>query len=772
VSDPTPATEVIGQASTEAAGDDTGSPTGGTPGLVFNLNALGWKAFQDLCGTILGANLGQTLSVFRPTRDAGRDFAFEGEWIRANGESLRGHFVVQCKFKSNGTFYPSDLDEDLPKIASLGASGRCESYILMTNGAMTATTDAELTDRVKACGVQHLFLAGGDRIDLWLREDPRLRALVPRVYGLGDLTQILDERRYRQAAALLATMREDISKFVVTAPYERALTALGDHGFVLLLGAPAAGKSMIAAALAAGSIDQWSCRPMKIEAPDAFVAAWNPDEGRQLLWVDDAFGATQYQHERSDEWNHVLPQVRAAVRHGTRVVMTSRDYIWQAARQDLKLSSFPPLETGQVVVDVHELTQDDKRSILYNHLRYGSQPRAFRTSVKPYLDEVSLIADFLPEVARRFGDPQFTRNVRPVAVSVVRFFERPVEHLQEVVGGLGRNEFAALTLIYMARGSRPSPVTPTSDELTAFGRLGVNVAGVIEGLESLRGSLTLLTGDPDRPGAVRWTFKHPTIADAVRLRVAQRYELIDIYLSGAPLDAMLGEVTCGDVGLAGALVVPEGLFTTVAERISAGPQDHFAQERVANFLVTRCNPAFLAHHAARLSRLELDPDSPGALRIASRLRDLGLLSEETRMKMVAYYRRMAVDWLDFRILTDGDVSWVARPEELAALKGELRDEVLVRLESYVDTQDDNYAGDEDPDDVVGRVRRTLESLSDLYPDDLEVADAVLRVEPSVDRLSERLREQWRGDADDDYDYWRDRSHPMATSPSIFDDVDD
>lgn len=46
--------------------------------------------------------------------------------------------------------------------------------------------------------------------------------LVPRVYGLGDLSQILDKRAYTQARAILESLREDLAKVVVTDAYRRA----------------------------------------------------------------------------------------------------------------------------------------------------------------------------------------------------------------------------------------------------------------------------------------------------------------------------------------------------------------------------------------------------------------------------------------------------------------------------------------------------------------------------------------------------------------------
>lgn len=731
--------------------------------MVFDLSSLGWKAFQDLCGTVLGTILGQTVIAFRPTRDEGRDYAFEGCWTPASGEALEGKFVVQCKFKARANFYRSDLTPELKKIRRLARSGRCDSYVLMTNAGMTAPTAAEITDDLARQGVKHSLLIGGDRLDLYIRESPRLRALVPRLYGLGDLTQILDERRYEQATALLVSMRDDIEKFVITAPYRRAIAALLDHSFVLLVGAPAAGKSMIATALAAGSVDMWGCRPVKCESADAFSSGWNPLDPSQLFWIDDAFGMTQYQRQRADEWNQLLAKLKAAAGQGTKIVMTSRDYIWAEARDDIKLSAFPVLESGRVVVDVHDLTLDDKRQILYNHLRYGSQPLEFKRAVKPYLDRACHVAVFLPEVARRFGDSQLTGAVEPSARSLVEFFEHPVEHLQEVVRGLGRDEFAALAVLYMSAGSKASPITLGPDESNAVARLGSNLAGVSSSLEALRGSLVVL-------GASTWSFKHPTIADAVQRQVSARPELLEIYLVGCPLRSLLSEATCGEVGLARALVVPEKHFEVVARRLKEAPADLALQTLIAGFIVTRCSPLFLKRHGSSLRRLDVDPDQPGSLRIAKRLQSLGLLPDSVRQAIVAYYRRLAVDWLDLRLLTEGEIQDLATPDELVAAKEELRD-IVNGLDWYIDSIGANYDRSEDPDDVVARVEATLEALQDAYQDDAEVVHAVEVASARVEFLGDSLREYWQPVAEDWNDWRESGSYVPATGSDIFDDVD-
>jgi hypothetical protein len=64
---------------------------------TFELHTLGWKAFQSLGSTIASEVLGQTLQVFSPTKDAGRDNAFRGKWTRQGNENWCGAFTLQCK---------------------------------------------------------------------------------------------------------------------------------------------------------------------------------------------------------------------------------------------------------------------------------------------------------------------------------------------------------------------------------------------------------------------------------------------------------------------------------------------------------------------------------------------------------------------------------------------------------------------------------------------------------------------------------------------------
>jgi hypothetical protein len=157
------------------------------------------------------------------------------------------------------------------------------------------------------------------------------------------IRQILDERAYVQVRAIIESLREDLAKVVVRDAYRKAAEALDKHSFVLLVGEPAAGKTTIASLLAMAALDQWHASMLKLDEPGKVAERWNPDEPSQFFWLDDAFGVTQYDDFLVHRWNHILPQIKTMLRKGAKIVMTSRDYIYNRVRKDLKESAFPLL---------------------------------------------------------------------------------------------------------------------------------------------------------------------------------------------------------------------------------------------------------------------------------------------------------------------------------------------------------------------------------------------------------------------------------------------
>ena len=313
--------------------------------VTFALHQLGWSDFQSLCRTVTREILGQTVTGYLDGNDGGRDGAFSGTWTPAGNEALHGEFVIQAKHttKPDSTLGPADFGDELDKAERLAAAGRCDVYVLMTNVRITGKTEQTLHAELRRRGITQTLILGATWINQTIAESARLRMLVPRLYGLGDLTQILDERAYQQARAVLDSMRTDLAKLVRTTTYQKAADALDEFGFVLLTGAPATGKTTIAGELALAAADAFVTHVVTLEDAAQFPDRWNPNE-KQLFWLDDVFGATQFDSYLASSWQRMTPRVKAAIDRGCKFVLTTRDYILRAAWPHLKPGAFPLLD--------------------------------------------------------------------------------------------------------------------------------------------------------------------------------------------------------------------------------------------------------------------------------------------------------------------------------------------------------------------------------------------------------------------------------------------
>ncbi len=492
------------------------------PPLDYNLHTLGWRAFQDLCAVVLQRVLGQAFHGFADSNDAGRDGAFHGAWAAPSDAphpqlaaiAAGRATVAQCKFvgHAGGTLTPSMLADEIGKVERLHRQGLCDAYLVITNLRVSGRTDAWVAEQCARVGVTASLVLDGRWICQQIESRPDLRRYVPRVYGLGDLGRIPDDRRLRQAEALLARLRPDLATFVPTAAYRRAADAVADQGFVLLLGEPACGKTTIAATLALSALDNWRCGVRRVDSAEELIAAWDPDDPGQLFWVDDAFGSIRHDPALTDGWTRRMDQVMTAIERGARVVLTSRDYIYRDARPYLKEYVHTRLRERKVVVDVTELTPQERRQILYNHLKAGDQTAATLRRWRPHLRAAPEVDRFQPEVARRLAHSTFTRATRIASrEDLVRWFDRPVAFLADVMRELDPATRAAFAAVYIAGGELPAPVEFTPSLTDAVTRLGSSPPEVLSAFAGADG--TFLQQSTDGRGDPIWRFRHPTIRE-------------------------------------------------------------------------------------------------------------------------------------------------------------------------------------------------------------------------------------------------------------------
>ena len=605
---------------------------------------------------------------------------------------------------------------------------------------------------------------------------------------LGDLTAILDERAKQQTRVLLDHWLPKLKVYVPTGPHRKAVRALDEHGIVLLLGNPSSGKSAIGAILSTMAADNPSHSVYSLTSPRDFEAAWNPHDPGRFFWIDDAFGSNVVREEFVQDWTSTFKKVQAAVGHGNRFLLTSRRHIYKAAEIRLGQRNLPVFLDGRAVVDVGELTPSEKRQILYNHIAFGTQTQRWKTLVKPHLEAVSSVEDFLPGIAERLGDPNFTKSVPLTVQGLTRFMREPKTHLVDTINALDEPLRAALLLVYVHQGSLDEQLPDKAAAEAVSASVGVPLARILDTLTELRGSfLRESTTEVHRT----WTFAHPTISDALTDILKERPHMVAALLRGATIETVLSTCVCeGAREMTDALKIPEGQSDVLIARLARAPDEDSVNYALFAFLADKTTddilrrvielaPELLDRHSFSPSKKSWDP----ILRVFARAHRLHCLDECVRERAADLLERAVVDDFDLSCLEDEDLLNLIHPVRLLALGMRVRSDMLLEVPDRVRTAVDELDLDYYFDDVFDKFAGGIEVLAELGDFDEDTTELIVAAQDSIARGTERVREKvLAARTKDRATSWKDMGTVSSPTPdtaseakrgsrSVFDDVD-
>ena len=745
------------------------------------LHTIGWRAFQDLCSQVCEVMLGRPVEIFREAQDCGQDAVF---LIPARNDAPPIG-TVQCKHTSDGVkaLKLSDLTAEIDHVEELVKAGQADTYVLMTNMSVDAPVAAAMRARLRALGVRKPHILGRQYIVRVIRSSARLRALVPQVYGLGDLTSIVDERLSEQSRALLDSWIPKLRTYVPTRAHRDAVNAISKHGVVLLLGNPSTGKSAIGAIVSTIASENPDNTVLALTSPRDFEAGWNPNDPGRFFWIDDAFGSNVLRDDYVQDWTSAFSKLRAAIKHGNRFLLTSRKHIYEAARRRLGQRNLAQFADGSAVVDVGELTFEEKAQILYNHVNFGEQSQSWRSSVKPHLASVAAVRDFLPGIAERLGDPNFTKGLAPRESSLVRFMEEPTEHLIDTVNALDDQLQVALILVYVHQaGFHPSDHDASAAQAVAE-LTGYSLTKIQDCFAELKGSFLKLSGP-------KWTFAHPTISDALTEILRQKPHMMGALIRGATIDTILSSFTCESSPIIrDALVIPTTLDDALIARLGRTPDEYYRNWMLFHFLSYRASEPVLVKTVQQFPDLlrrscwnsDVASDDPQIATYA-RAHHLGVLPDDLCSEVAYKLESTVLNGLDVSFFDEPQMLAVIPPLRLIAMGLRLRTTVLPSLEDRIDEIAADAGLDEEPDSHFKKVLGLLDYIEAICVD---VDAAVLvngardHVKRSVTALEERKREHDEGsknEADWTHIVTQKKGEasppaPAVTKRSVFDDVD-
>src|SRR5450631_4155315 len=317
---------------------------------------------------------------------------------------------------------------------------------------------------------------------------------------------------------------------------------------------------------------------------------------------------------------------------------------------------------------------------------------------------------------------------------------------------------------------------------------GQQPGGCVAGLESLKGSLVQHVIEE---GSAIWRFKHPTVGDAYAGLLLKNPELLGIFVHGSSLEKLLGQITCGDVGLERAVIVPKTLFDLVLKRLDQASDtkryktpalaNWYSRSRIDDFLALRCSREFLVQYIAgppdvlaRVSDPGLFLDSVSEVGLAIRLHEFGLLPEEYRKAFVARVVAYALDGEDLHAIESARIQSVFTEEEREDFRGRIRSKLVPNLGDVRWNWQSNCNSDQRADEYLQPLLDWFSSLKEKCADDSNLVALIDReIALGRDWIAERLADDPRNERfERTFGDVEVMTEPPLTARSIFDDVDE
>ena len=431
---------------------------------------------------------------------------------------------------------PGDIAAEIENVTRLVAEGQADTYIFMTNMSVDAPVALEIGEtssrhwRAEASYPRPAIRHPLDPQQCASTRDgsPSLRSRRPH----SDPRRAHDPAEQGVARAL-DTQAQKIRAY---GAHREAVKAITEHGFVLLLGNPSSGKSAIGAILSTIACENRDSTVLVIDQPSRFRAGL---ESRMILVVSS--GSTMR-----------LVQCRSrGLCTGLGVGLPETEgcrSAWQPLPANLaeaylrsRSASARPAKSCRVHQRQRRrrrrwLSMTEKAQILYNHINYGNQSQSWKSSVKPHLGAVAAVEAFLPGIAERLGDPNFTKSLAPREASLVQFMKEPREHLVDTINALDERLRAALMLVYVHRGAFNHTIADGSAIAAVAELTGILRSRILDSFAELMGSFLKASGTGQE---TVWSFAHPTIADALTEILREKPHMMAALLRGATVDTIL-----------------------------------------------------------------------------------------------------------------------------------------------------------------------------------------------------------------------------------------
>lgn len=331
----------------------------------YTFHSLSDADFEDLVCDLLQQELQLRFQQFAQGRDKGIDLL--------HGARLSGSIVVQCKHycRSKYSSLKSVLQrEEVPKIRQVKPS----RYILATSLALTPMNKAELLDILSPHCTSIADIYGLADLNSLLRQHSDVETAHYKLWltSMPVLTRMLRHASVIWNAMTQADIEKKLSLYVQTGAFPAALDILDKYHYCILSGIPGIGKTTLAQVLVTRLMeDGYDLIAVRDDIHEA-LALLTPGT-KQIIYYDDFLGQSSIKERLGKNEDRNIATLLAHAHHsaGTRVVLTTREYILEDAKRVYEPLSRIKIDIAKCTLKVDDYTRSHRARILYNHVYFS-----------------------------------------------------------------------------------------------------------------------------------------------------------------------------------------------------------------------------------------------------------------------------------------------------------------------------------------------------------------------------------------------------------------
>lgn len=356
---------------------------------MSDLTRLSDYDFELLARDLLSAELGIRLESFARGRDQGIDLRYLAPLIKPAplGVPQAPDIVVQCKHYANTGYsgLKSKLQtKERKKVAKLSP----KRYILVTSVDLTASNKTELRGILAPYVLTDSDIHGASDIDALLKRHPTVERSHYKLWLTSSevLDRFLHSEIYRHTEHVLQNIERNAVRYVANQSYSAAKDMLAKNHVCVIAGRAGIGKTTLAEMLLLEYAAS-GYQPVVISADISEAnKVWSADPAvAQIFYYDDFLGqaAVADKLNKNEDARLGVLLSRVLETKNKRLILTTREYILEQAKQDYERLQRMNLDAHKHVIRLEDYTRLHKAQILYNHLYFSGLDADVRASLVP-----------------------------------------------------------------------------------------------------------------------------------------------------------------------------------------------------------------------------------------------------------------------------------------------------------------------------------------------------------------------------------------------------